>query len=270
MTAAIIPFPARYVVPTAEEAARTGRRPANDAGDLAANFADSTRRGDVIGALKRAAQAPRRGNRPAKVRDGAPRSIEAVRVEQATAWLEALIEVGDHGATADLLGAMHALVLAMDGRLRDRSQERLDSIQNGEPVADVANLRRALASMRAPTAPPPSGPRTLLAADPRYVALRREAMDALGALTGDLAPGVRRLGGVYQPSLELADLHNMTRELDVEVLHPSRGNVARMARQAAALALIVAAKVPPLRGKAVVAAERLNALASLVEQGGVA
>jgi len=240
-------------------------RPAND---LAASFEVSTRRGDVIGALKRAAQAPRRGNRPAKIRDGGPRSIEAVRVEQATAWLEALVEVADHGPTPALLQGMHELVLAMDGRLRDRAQKRLDAIENGEPVADVANLRRALAGMRAPGAPPTSGPRALLAADPRYVALRREATDALGALTGDLAPGVRRLGGVYQPSLELADLQGMTGELDVEVLHPSRGNVARMARQAAALSLVVAAKVPALRSKAVVVAERLNALAAFVERGG--
>lgn len=314
MTAAIIPFPSRHVVYTAEETARRACRPANDS-DLASSFASNDRRKDVIGFVLRAA-APRNGMGRGPKGIGAPidseERVKVIRVEQATAWLEALIEIADHGPTPDLLGAMHALVLAMDGKLRDRAQERLDAIENGQPISDVAKLRRELARMRdrdfggpvsatgrdktladdarvvartsarpspstglqdftvggAAEGEPPSGPRTLLAADPRYVALRREAMDALGALTGDLAPGVQRLGGVYTPRELARDLAQMASELDVEVLHPSKGNVPRMARQAAALAIIVAVKAPALCGKAKTASERLDALASFVERGG--
>lgn len=262
MTAAIIPFPSRHVVYTAEEAARRAGRPANDS-DLAASFSYAQRRKEAIGAVLRAA-APRNGMGRGAKGIGAPidseERVKVIRVEQATAWLEALIEIADHGPTPDLLGAMHALVLAMDGKLRDRAQERLDAIENGEPIADVAKLRGELARMR---------PCALLAWSDEYKRLRREAMDALGAVTGDLAPGVRRLGGVYQPCAEARDLAQMARELDVEVLHPSRGNVPRMARQAAALALIVAVKAPALRDKAKTASERLDALASFVDRGGV-
>lgn len=244
-------------------------QPVAPANDLAASFADCTRRGDVIGALRRAEQAPRRGNRPAKVRDGEPRTVEAIRREQAEAFTAALIEIADHSPAPDLLTAMHALVLAMDGKLRDRAQARLDSIEAGMPVADVRALRRELARMRAAAAtPPPSGPRPLLASLPEYKRLRREAMDALGALTGDLAPGVRRLGGLYLSASDARDLAGMTRELDVEVLHPSRGNVARMARQAADLVRDIGQREPRVWDKADTAAERLESLASFVERGG--
>jgi hypothetical protein len=244
------------------------RRPgaANDA-DLAASLDAFTRREGVIGALRLAAQAPRRGSRPAKVRDGDLRSVEAIRREQVAAWLEALVEVAEHGPTADLLGAMRALILAMDGRLRDRAQARLDAIQDGHPVEDVAELRRQLRLMGNGGAPPPSGPRPLLAGDPRYVAARRAALDALGALCGDLAPGVTRLGGVALSPEDTRDLADMVRELNVEAAFPSRGNIPRMARQAAEQVHALTAS-DALRARASVAVRALLDLAVMVERVG--
>lgn len=249
-------------------------QPSAPANDLAASLEAFDRREHVVGVLLSAAAPPNGMGRGAKG-IGRPINFEERvrerRCRQAMAWLEALIEIADHGPTADILGAMHALVLAMDGKLRDRAQMRLGAIEDGEPIADVRVLRRELAAMRAAAAtPPPSGTRFLIAADPRYQTLRREAMDALGELTGDLAPGVGRLGGVYLAAQDARDLAGMTRELDVEVLHPSRGNVARMARQAAELVRGIGQREPRVCDKAETAAERLEALASFVERGGAA
>lgn len=62
------------------------------------------------------------------------------------------------------------------------------------------------------------------------------------------------------------DFDEVVRELEVETLHPSRGNVPRMARQAAALALQIAERIPGARDKAETAAQRLEELAAFAER----
>lgn len=256
------------------------RRPGAVA-DLAASLAAATRRGDVIGEILGAARGRDGASRSSKVSDATAEDRlakpAALRRRRCAALLLGLIELGEHGVGDDsrLLAAMDDLLAALDADVAPWAKRRFDEVlahrgprTTPVPMRDLGKLRAKLVQMRGEDAMPPSGSRALLAADARYVAIRREALDAIGAVTGDLAPGVRSLGGVYAPGAMGRDLATMVSELSVEVCYPSRGNVPRMARQAAQAALSVAERVPGLLSKAETAAGLLERLAVFVERGG--
>ncbi len=93
-------------------------------GGLAASFADATRRGDVVGALRRAAQAPRRGQR--QKLGASPRSIDSIRAEQVAACRAALEEIDAHGPHADVTAALSAIAPALvDENVRRRLLDAL-------------------------------------------------------------------------------------------------------------------------------------------------
>lgn len=100
-------------------------RQGND--DLQSSFATATRRGDVIGALRRAAQAPRRGHRSSKI-GGALLTPEAIRAEQIAACKAALDEIDIHGVHRMLTAALAELVpVLVDVKVRSRLLRALEN-----------------------------------------------------------------------------------------------------------------------------------------------
>lgn len=239
--------------------------PANDA-DLAASFADSTRRGDVIGAILRAAAAPT-GAAPSSKTIGRP--VDHVQREreradeQAAAFTAGMLEAAMHGAHPDLVAALSTLADAMSLAHGEAAQQRVAALRAGVPMPRwyVAKLRRSVRQQA--DGVPPSGPRPLRA----LIDARREAADAVGELLGDVTPGCYRLGGVQPPAEQARDLADMMRELSTTPF--SSGHVPRMARQAAQVAWEIGQATPALATKASGAVRKLLDLAELVERGGV-
>lgn len=188
--------------------------------DLARSFAETTRRGDVVGEMLRAAQAPRRGNRPAKVRDGDLRTVRQVREEQVAAFMLGETEIRDHGEHPNLNAAFGTLLAAMDPETRAWARGRL-----AEPAADGDR----------PTPLPASGKRPLLAADKRFQELRKVALDAFGELAGTLGPEVQRIGSPLSPRTQ-EELAGAAKSLSDALWHPSQHDVVGIARWCGAIA----------------------------------
>ncbi len=202
--------------------------------DLERSFVETTRQGDVVGELLRAAALPRLGSRPAKARDGGPRTEAEIREAQVAAFLLGLGELRDHGEQHNVAAAMQALLSAMDAETRAWAKSRLAELD-----ADRT------------TPLPPSGRRPLLAGDRRFQELRKATLDAWNALAGGFGPGVVRIGSGLPPRTQ-EELAGAAKSLSDALWHPSQHDVVGIARWCAAMARGL--RGPQAKGQAAAAA----------------
>lgn len=137
-----------------------------------------------------------------------------------------------------------AVVHPTDGKhVRDNraAVTRLIEVLPKVGLVGAAVGQDVLVTVAAPASTPPSGPRPLLAADREYQRLRRVALDAFGALAGDLGSGVARIGGPIDPE-DRRDLAGLAKDLSTAAHFPSGGSLPSVAAACAQRARDVAVK----------------------------